>query len=130
MAFYEGWWAGAPSAPRHGACPGPGPRALWQAALGHAVRTRHHPRRARVRDKPPPRHPAGKDPYLAGDPDARAYFYQADGTPKTAGTRLTNPALARVLRTLASDGPDAFYRGPVAEAMVAKVHAHPTNPGC
>ena len=70
-----------------------------------------------------------KDPYLAGDPDARAYFYQADGTPKTAGTRLTNPALARVLRTLASDGPDAFYRGPLAEAMVAKVHAHPTNPG-
>ena len=51
-----------------------------------------------------------KDPYLAGDPDA-------------------NPALARVLRTLASDGPDAFYRGPLAEAMVAKVHAHPTNPG-
>ncbi|WP_324042225.1 gamma-glutamyltransferase family protein [Aeromonas caviae] len=70
-----------------------------------------------------------KDPYLAGDPDARAYFYQADGTPKTAGTRLTNPALARVLRTLASDGPDSFYRGPLAEAMVAKVHAHPTNPG-
>ncbi|MCU7792672.1 gamma-glutamyltransferase family protein [Aeromonas caviae] len=70
-----------------------------------------------------------KDPYLAGDPDARAYFYQADGTPKTAGTRLTNPALAKVLRTLASDGPDAFYRGPLAEAMVAKVHAHPTNPG-
>ena len=70
-----------------------------------------------------------KDPYLAGDPDARAYFYQADGTPKTAGTRLTNPALARVLRTLASDGPDAFYHGPLAEAMVAKVHAHPTNPG-
>ncbi len=70
-----------------------------------------------------------KDPYLAGDPDARAYFYQADGTPKMAGTRLTNPALARVLRTLASDGPDAFYRGPLAEAMVAKVHAHPTNPG-
>ncbi|MGL6383743.1 gamma-glutamyltransferase family protein [Aeromonas caviae] len=70
-----------------------------------------------------------KDPYLAGDPDARAYFYQADGTPKMAGTRLTNPALARVLRTLASDGPDAFYRGPLAEAMVAKVHTHPTNPG-
>lgn len=70
-----------------------------------------------------------KDPYLAGDRTPVPYFYRADGTPETAGARLTNPALARVLRTLASDGPDAFYRGPLAEAMVAKVHAHPTNPG-
>ncbi|HDZ8878488.1 TPA: gamma-glutamyltransferase [Aeromonas dhakensis] len=70
-----------------------------------------------------------KDPYLAKDPDARTYFYQADGSPRAAGSRLTNPALAKVLRTLASQGPDAFYRGPLAEAMVAKVHAHPTNPG-
>ncbi|MGY3864562.1 gamma-glutamyltransferase [Aeromonas bivalvium] len=70
-----------------------------------------------------------KDPYLARDPDARAYFYQADGTPKAAGTRLTNPALARVLRTLADEGADAFYRGPLAEAMVTKVRSHPVNPG-
>lgn len=70
-----------------------------------------------------------KDPYLAKDPDARAYFYQADVSPRAAGSRLTNPALAKVLRTLASQGPDTFYRGPLAEAMVAKVHAHPTNPG-
>ena len=70
-----------------------------------------------------------KGPYLAKDPDARAYFYQADGSPRAAGSRLTNPALAKVLRTLAGEGPDAFYRGPLAEAMVAKVHAHPTNPG-
>ncbi|MGY4024472.1 gamma-glutamyltransferase [Aeromonas rivuli] len=70
-----------------------------------------------------------KEPYLARDKEARAYFYQADGTPKPVGTRLTNPALAKVLRTLASEGPDAFYRGPLADAMVAKVHQHPDNPG-
>lgn len=70
-----------------------------------------------------------KDPYLARDPEARAYFYQADGSPKTTGTRLTNPALAKVLRTLATEGADAFYRGPLADAMVAKVRQHPTNPG-
>ncbi len=70
-----------------------------------------------------------KDPYLARDPQARAYFYQTDGSPKTAGTRLTNPALARVLRTLATEGVDAFYQGPLADAMVAKVRQHPTNPG-
>ncbi|MFQ2102251.1 gamma-glutamyltransferase [Aeromonas sanarellii] len=70
-----------------------------------------------------------KDPYLAKDPEARAYFYQPDGTPKAAGSKLTNPALARVLRTLAQEGADAFYRGPLADAMVAKVRQHPTNPG-
>ncbi|MFC5705087.1 gamma-glutamyltransferase [Aeromonas eucrenophila] len=70
-----------------------------------------------------------KDPYLARDPEARAYFYQPDGAPKAAGTKLTNPALAGVLKTLAHEGADAFYRGPLAEAMVAKVHRHPTNPG-
>jgi len=70
-----------------------------------------------------------KDPYLARDPEARAYFYQPDGAPKVAGTKLTNPALAEVLKTLAHEGADAFYRGPLAEAMVAKVHRHPTNPG-
>ncbi|WP_349922402.1 gamma-glutamyltransferase [Aeromonas veronii] len=70
-----------------------------------------------------------KDPYLARDPEARAYFYQPDGSPKPAGTRLTNPALAKVLKTLANEGADAFYRGPLADAMVAKVRQHPTNPG-
>ncbi len=70
-----------------------------------------------------------KDPYLAKDPDARAYFYLPDGTPRPAGSTLTNPALARVLKTLATQGADAFYQGPLAEAMVAKVRQHPTNPG-
>ncbi|MEW7864462.1 gamma-glutamyltransferase [Aeromonas diversa] len=70
-----------------------------------------------------------KEPYLARDADARAYFYLPDGRPKAVGTRLTNPALAKVLRTLAEQGADAFYQGPLAEAMVAKVQGHPSNPG-
>ncbi|MBL0456985.1 gamma-glutamyltransferase family protein [Aeromonas enteropelogenes] len=70
-----------------------------------------------------------KDPYLAKDPQARAYFYQPDGSSKPAGTRLTNPALAKVLKTLANQGADAFYQGPLADAMVAKVRGHATNPG-
>lgn len=70
-----------------------------------------------------------KDPYLARDPQARAYFYGPDGAPRAAGTRLRNPALAEVMKTLAHEGADAFYRGPLAEAMVAKVRQHPTNPG-
>ena len=57
---------------------------------------------------------------LAPDPDAHAYFLNPDGSPKTAGTRLTNPAYAKTLGALATDGAGALYRGPIAEAIVAK----------
>ena len=67
--------------------------------------------------------------FLATDPEARQHFYTADGQPKTVGSILNNPALAAVLRRVASEGVDAFYTGDVARAIAAKVHAHPTNPG-
>lgn len=57
---------------------------------------------------------------LAVDPEARAYFLSGDGSPKPAGESLTNPAYAQTLTTLAQQGPDAFYSGPIAEAIVAK----------
>lgn len=66
---------------------------------------------------------------LKTDPVAAAYFYRADGTPHPVGHVLKNPALAKVLRTLASDGPQALYEGPLAQAIVNKVHAHARNPG-
>jgi gamma-glutamyltranspeptidase/glutathione hydrolase len=56
--------------------------------------------------------------------EAAAYFRQADGSPKPAGTKLQNPALAATLRSLAEQGPDAFYKGPIAEAMVDAVGGH------
>jgi gamma-glutamyltranspeptidase/glutathione hydrolase len=40
-----------------------------------------------------------------------------------AGSVLRQPALARTIETLAADGPDAYYRGPVAEAIAAAVAA-------
>lgn len=73
-----------------------------------------------------------KDPSvqaLRRDPEAAAYFFNADGSPKAAGTLLKNPALARTLRLIAQQGPDAFYRGDMARAMVAKVQGHAGNPG-
>ncbi|WP_174909300.1 gamma-glutamyltransferase [Burkholderia diffusa] len=69
------------------------------------------------------------DRYLKNDPAARAYFYNKDGTPKTAGTVLKNPALATVLRQIAERGANAFYTGAIARDIVAKVRKHPTNPG-
>jgi gamma-glutamyltranspeptidase/glutathione hydrolase len=62
-------------------------------------------------------------------PSTRGYFYDAAGAPLPAGTLLKNPAYAQTLRSLAEGGADAFYEGPVAEAIVAAVRDHPTNPG-
>lgn len=71
-----------------------------------------------------------EDKYLAhGDALAKAYFYNADGTPKAIGTILKNPELAATLRSVATDGADALYRGPIARDIVAKVNQHPSNPG-
>src|SRR3712207_9551482 len=36
---------------------------------------------------------------------------------------------SRTLRTIAAEGADAFYKGPIAEDIVAAVTGHPTNPG-
>ena len=67
--------------------------------------------------------------YLQRDPTAAAYFYKADGNPVDTGTVLHNPALADVLRRIASQGSAGLLEGPVARAIVAKVQGHPTNPG-
>lgn len=52
------------------------------------------------------------------DRAAAAYFLNADGSPKRPGTRLTNPAYAKTLGAIATDGPAAFYTGPIADAIV------------
>lgn len=57
---------------------------------------------------------------LARDPDAAAYFLDGDAG-KPAGTRLTNPAYAKTLGAVATEGADAFYTGPIAEAIVEQV---------
>lgn len=72
---------------------------------------------------------------LAGEKDlprnalAAAYFYEPDGKPKAVGTVLKNPAFAATLRAVASQGTEAFYKGAIAEDIVATVTSHPTNPG-
>ena len=57
---------------------------------------------------------------LARDPDAAGYFLDGD-TGKPAGTRLTNPAYAKTLSAVATEGADAFYTGAIAEAIVDQV---------
>jgi gamma-glutamyltranspeptidase/glutathione hydrolase len=67
--------------------------------------------------------------FLGTDPAARALFFEADGSPKAAGTILKNPALAATFRAIAAQGAEAFYGGAIAEDVVAAVRGHPLNPG-
>lgn len=70
-----------------------------------------------------------KDPALAGDATARAYFYQPNGEPKPVGTVLKNPELAQTLRAVAQGGADAFYTGPIAQDIVEAVQKDARSPG-
>ena len=63
-----------------------------------------------------PRVPQGQTP------DAKAYFTRPDGQRYQAGDVLKNPAYAATLRRLAAEGPSALYEGPIAQAIVDKVH--------
>jgi gamma-glutamyltranspeptidase/glutathione hydrolase len=54
----------------------------------------------------------------AAFPETRAVFFP-DGHPPAAGFLLRQPDLARTLRTLQTEGPAAFYRGRIAESIVA-----------
>ena len=61
-------------------------------------------------------------------PQARAIYYATDGQPLPAGTVIKNPALATFLESLAARGPDTFYVGPNAQAIVSAVSTAPRNP--
>ncbi len=71
---------------------------------------------------------AGDTQRLDGFEDTRAYF-MPDGKPLAAGATLRNPAYAGTLRALAAQGAQAFYEGPIAEAIVRTIREAPGNPG-
>jgi gamma-glutamyltranspeptidase / glutathione hydrolase len=59
---------------------------------------------------------------VAADPGAAALFL-VDGEAPALGTVMRNPDYARTLERLARDGADGFYRGELAERLVAGVRA-------
>ena len=61
---------------------------------------------------------------LARDKEAARIFLRPDGSPYRAGDRLVQPDLAATLALIAEQGPEAFYRGPVAAAVAAAAAAH------
>ncbi len=74
-----------------------------------------------------------RNPLLRTQKNARNYFYvkAADGKserqPLPVGYLLKNPAYAQTLKLIAKGGEDAFYKGPIAKAIVATVNAHPNK---
>jgi gamma-glutamyltranspeptidase/glutathione hydrolase len=69
------------------------------------------------------------DRFLALDENARRYFYLPDGTAKPPGTLLKNPELAAVLKRVASQGAQAFYRGGIARDVARAVRGRKRSPG-
>jgi gamma-glutamyltranspeptidase / glutathione hydrolase len=61
---------------------------------------------------------------LARDREAARIFLRPDGTPHQPGDRLVQPDLAATLTLIAARGPEAFYRGPIAEAVEEASAAH------
>ncbi len=58
----------------------------------------------------------------AGDfAELKRVYGKPDGTPWQAGDRLVLPELAKTLQTLADEGAEAFYRGRIAEQIVAEM---------
>jgi len=52
-----------------------------------------------------------------------AIYFDEDWMPWEAGTVITNPDLARTLRLIAEQGEEVFYKGEIAEKIVAAVQA-------
>ena len=58
----------------------------------------------------------------------RSTFYNADGQAKPVGTVVKNPELAAFLESVAARGPEWFYTGPNADALVRMVNGAARNP--
>jgi gamma-glutamyltranspeptidase/glutathione hydrolase len=65
---------------------------------------------------------AGRFPQIAA-------MYSRGGKPLAEGDTITNPVLGKLLRKIAKDGPDAFYTGDNAKALIAAVTTAKVAPG-
>ncbi|WP_310476110.1 gamma-glutamyltransferase [Sandarakinorhabdus sp.] len=70
----------------------------------------------------------GQDSLKQAGSEGRALYFDANGAPLTAGTTFRNEKLAATLRLIARQGPDAFYKGPIAAAIVKTVNSADANP--
>lgn len=65
---------------------------------------------------------AAANEVIKSDPDTAALFLD-DGEPYQMGQRHQQPALAKTLETIAKHGRDGFYKGAVADDILAKLNS-------
>ncbi|WP_243079874.1 gamma-glutamyltransferase [Pantoea sp. MQR6] len=56
--------------------------------------------------------------------NSKAIFYKPDGTPWQKGDRLVQKNLAHSLALIAQQGPDAFYKGNIADEIAGEMAQH------
>ncbi len=61
---------------------------------------------------------------LVNHPNSKAIFYKQDGTPYARGEKLVQRNLAHSLRLIATQGPDAFYKGEIADQIAKEMAAN------
>ena len=66
---------------------------------------------------------AGRARMMALDPGAKAAFFKKDGSPYQPGELFRQPDLAWTLTQIANGGRDGFYKGKVAERLIAGITA-------
>lgn len=67
-------------------------------------------------------------PALREEQAIRETYFNADGSPRKPGERISNPALAETMDLIARQGARVMYEGPVAAEMIERVRSHP-RPG-
>ena len=67
---------------------------------------------------------AGNSLRLKATPAAKALYCRPDGSPKRVGDTVVNRDLGQVLRLIARDGAEVFYRGEIAQAIDADMKKH------
>ena len=67
---------------------------------------------------------AGNSLRLKATPAAKALYCRPDGSPKRIGDTVVNRDMGQVLRLIARDGAEVFYRGEIARAIDADMRAN------
>lgn len=65
----------------------------------------------------------GKEVLLA-HPNSKAIFFKANGAPYQKGEKLVQKNLAHSLSLIAKQGPDAFYKGAIADQIASEMAAN------
>lgn len=71
---------------------------------------------------------ASRGEMLSANPAAARIFLDAKGEPWPAGHILKQPELAQTLETIAAQGPDVFYKGPIGAEITKAVAGAFHNP--